>query len=211
MTVFDVGANIGQYTLLAARRVGPQGQVHAFEPTPHVIAQLRHNVALNQLGNVRINPVAVSDHSGKATLYYFEGTDAGENTIMDAAGGTACGTVPTVTLDDYVAERGLRRVDVIKMDIEGAELLALQGASDLLSGENAPLLLMEVHAKTLGFSGLNMEQLLGLLGKHGYSFYPLATYGQDTPDPWTNGLAAKPVHHERFPVFRAWQLKPMQH
>lgn len=200
MTVLDLGANVGQYTLIAARRVGSQGRVHAFEPTPHVAAKLRRNIALNGLANVVINEAAVSDQSGETTLYFEE--DAGENSILSNGVSTPSVKVPTVTLDEHVCRHGLTRVDVMKVDIEGAELMALRGGRALLSQDNAPLLILEVNPKTLAFSGSSVEELYGLLGEYGYRYYPIATYGLRTPIPWTNGIAAKPCHRESLRVLR---------
>jgi FkbM family methyltransferase len=211
MTILDVGANIGQYTLIAARHVGERGRVHAFEPTPEVAARLRNNVALNGLGNVAIREAAVSDTTGEAVLYYSNPEDPGENSIVGATAGLAAPPsvrVPTITLDDYVAAQGLETVDVIKMDIEGAEPLALRGGRALLAGEQAPVIILELNPKTLAVSGSSQDELLGLLREYGYGYYPIATYGRDLPSPWSNGLAAKPAHWERFPALANWQLRP---
>lgn len=110
--------------------------------------------------------------------------------------------VPTITLDQYLAERSIRGIDVMKMDIEGAELLALRGARALLAGEKAPVLVLEVNPRTLALSGNSAEGLLGLLEEFGYAYRPIATYGTHTHDPWTNGIAAKPVHLDRFPALK---------
>src|SRR5262249_32474127 len=137
MTALDVGANVGQYTLLAAQRVGPSGRVHAFEPTPHVAAKLRANVRLNGFRNVTVAAMAVGDNCGEATLYYVD--DDGSNNILAPEPGYPTSVkVPLITLDDYLASQGLGKVDVMKMDIEGAELKALRGSPRLLSGDHAP-------------------------------------------------------------------------
>ena len=70
MTVMDIGANVGQFTLVAARRVGPSGRLHAFEPTPELAAHILRNLELNGLENVAVNAVAVSDVAGRATLHF---------------------------------------------------------------------------------------------------------------------------------------------
>jgi FkbM family methyltransferase len=199
MTVLDVGANVGQYTLLAAGRVGPSGQVHAFEPTPRVAAKLRASVRLNGFGNVTVSETAVSDRCGEATLYFVE--DDGENNILAPEPGySASVTVPTITLDEYLASNGINHVDVIKMDIEGAEPSALRGAPRLLSGDQAPLLFVEVNPRTLAFSKAGVDDLVGLLEQHGYIVGTIATYG--TNDPWMNAIAFKPAHQQRWPILR---------
>jgi FkbM family methyltransferase len=199
MTVLDVGANIGQYTLVAAHAVGPYGQVHAFEPTAEIASELRCNVALNEFQNVTINEVAVADSRGEQLLYCTDPGSPGTNTIMNPVE-QPCTTskVRTVTLDDYLAERGVSDVDVMKLDVEGAELLVLRGAERLLRGPRAPVLLLEVNPRTLALSGSSAELLLELLKDWGYTYYPIATYGVQTHDPWANGLAAKPAHFDRF-------------
>jgi FkbM family methyltransferase len=201
MTVLDAGANIGQYTLIAAHAVGPKGHVHAFEPTPRVAAQLRANIALNRFENVTVNEVALSDATGEALLYCTDPGSPGTNTIMSPQEDVCSSIkVPAQRLDDYLRERRLKGVDVMKLDIEGAELLALRGAQELLLGPSAPVIVLEVNPRTLALSGTSADEVLGLLSDCGYSCRPIATYGSHTPDPWTNMLAAKPGHRERFPT-----------
>ncbi len=209
MTVLDVGANVGQFTLVAARRVGPSGRVHAFEPTPELAAHILRNLDLNGLENVAVNAIAVSDEAGRATLHLVQPDDPGENSIVDPSPGARTLEVPTVTLDGYIAEHEVGRVDVIKIDIEGAEIPALRGAPGLLSGDESPVLVLEFHPKTLAFSGHTPDDLLGLLNSHGYAFYPIAAYGLHTHDPYLNGIAAKPEHMDRFPALRRWQQRPL--
>ena len=110
MTVFDVGANVGPYALVAARRVGDRGSVHAFEPTPKSAAGLRRNVGLNGLTNVVVNEVAVSDTAGEVNLYLDE-ESAPQNSIVSNVAVDRVHRilpsirVPTVTLDGYAAGR----------------------------------------------------------------------------------------------------------
>jgi FkbM family methyltransferase len=203
MTVLDVGANIGQYTLIAAHRVGPYGQVHAFEPTPPTATELRANVALNRFENVTINEVAVADAAGEALLFCTDPGSPGTNTIMTPSEDVCSAVkVPTLTLDQYLAEHHITQVDVMKLDIEGAELLALRGAQGLLRGEGAPFLVLEINPGTLARSGNSGDDLLGLLQDCGYTYHPIAMYGTHTHDPWANGFAAKPAHWDRFPALR---------
>ena len=209
MTVLDVGANVGQFTLVAARRVGPTGQVHAFEPTPELAEHIQGNLELNGLENVVVNEVAVSDAAGHAVLHLVEPDDPGENSIVNPSPGSRTLEVPSVTLDGYVAEHAIGSVDVIKIDIEGAEMPALGGARDLLSGDDSPVLVLEFHPTTLSYSGHSPEDMLGLLNSYGYAFYPIAVYSIHTHDPYLNGIAAKPGHLDRFPALRRWSQRPL--
>jgi FkbM family methyltransferase len=201
MTVFDVGANVGLYTLLAADLVGPCGQVHAFEPTPHVAAKLRSNLDMNGFGHVTVSEMAVSESTGDVILYFVE--DDGENNILAPEPGyTASVTVPTVTLDEYVGSNGIGKVDVVKMDIEGAELKALRGATRLLAGEQCPVLFLEVNPRTLAFGNTRAAEVVDFLRQHGYRVGTVATYGVHTRFPWANVIAFKPAHLERWPFLQ---------
>ena len=114
-----------------------------------------------------------------------------------------------MTLDDYVARHRIGRVDVIKIDIEGAEMPALRGGPGLLSGDDSPVLVMEFHPKTLAYSGHRPDDMLELLASYGYAFYPIAVYSAHTHDPYLNGVAAKPGHFDGFPALQRWQQQPL--
>lgn len=131
-TVFDVGANLGAYTLLFAQWAGPSGKVVAFEPAPASIAGLRRLVALNDLRDrVEIVEAAVSGAVG--TARFASAGLSGANALVDAAhSGGGVITVPTTSLDAFCEARHLRP-DVIKIDVEGAELDVLRGARRTLS------------------------------------------------------------------------------
>jgi FkbM family methyltransferase len=139
-SVYDVGANVGIYTLLASQQTGPAGSVYAFEPNPRNLRYLHRHVALNQLNNCLVMAVAVSDKEGTerfsaATWEHPMGRLAQDGELK----------IPTVTLDACVyGRRQLRSPDVVKIDVEGAELLVLLGASQTLT-EYHPRLFIETH------------------------------------------------------------------
>lgn len=122
----DVGANIGYYTLLAASRLGAQGQIFAFEPGAANCELLQKSVAHNQFTNVQLFPNAVADVPRRVGLRMDDSNGViNITTQMDDME-----QVTAVSLDEALAD--LTRIDVLKMDIEGAEGLALQGATQLL-------------------------------------------------------------------------------
>lgn len=145
--VWDVGANVGFYTLIAARLVG-DGKVVAFEPLPANQEAIRRNIALNELANVQLIGVALSDAEGTAELeIHASPTWAKLDTSVDTAfkrGTDIAGRVRVElsTLDAQLAHAAAP--DLVKMDIEGAEVAALRGASKLLS-EHRPTLICELH------------------------------------------------------------------
>lgn len=125
--VFDVGANVGYYTLLASRAVGPTGLVCAFEPVPRNLAFLRRHLALNRADNVRVVPAALSDVEGEMSF------DPGPNPLAGALGEGGALRVPVTSLDAFLARAETPPPRVVKLDVEGEELRALEGARDLLS------------------------------------------------------------------------------
>jgi FkbM family methyltransferase len=136
---YDVGANVGFYSLLASSLVG-QGKVFAFEPVPRNIAYLRKHIELNRIANVEVLGVALSDANGSAR---FEIEQTGFMGHLSRDGGIS---VPTATLDSLVKDGKVLPPDYIKMDIEGAELLALRGARETFQ-RYLPLLFLATHGR----------------------------------------------------------------
>jgi len=146
----DIGANIGFFTLLAAARVGPKGRVHAFEARADNLALLRRSVEDNGFTNVEVHQCAVSDRAG-SLAFFASGTWYSNGRIVgdDEPGSERLPRVPAVTLDEALAEAP--RVDVVKMDIEGAEARALAGMRRLLQ-RHRPVLLTEFSPDLLRIS-----------------------------------------------------------
>ena len=139
---WDVGANVGFYSLLASKLVG-SGKVFAFEPAPRNLSYLRKHLALNRVANVEVLAAAVSDRNGTSS---FEVEETGFMGRLSGEGGIR---VPTATLDSLVDEGKVLPPDYVKMDIEGAELLALTGATRTFQRFH-PVLFLATH-------GSNME------------------------------------------------------
>ncbi len=123
--VVDIGANIGYYTLVFARAVGPAGHVVAFEPDPDNFRLLAHNLRSNGYRNVTLVPSAVSDRAGSASLF-LSAENKGDHRLYDSHDGRQSRTVSTVTVDEVLA-RCDGPIDLVKMDIQGAEAKALEG------------------------------------------------------------------------------------
>lgn len=165
MTVVDAGANVGQYALLAGKAVGPSGSIHAFEPVPRTVALLGRHVGANGLSNVRINRAALWCES-KTVRLGLSAEMAGNSGAYSISAHGEEGEVesPAIRFDDYAAEQKLRRVDIVKLDVEGAELCALRGMSRMLRRDR-PLLLMEVNRVTCLRSGHDTDALWKLLAE----------------------------------------------
>jgi FkbM family methyltransferase len=147
-TVYDVGANIGYVTLLLGRAAGEAGRVYAFEALPENVARLRANVTLNGMqARVMVMPGAVTQASGPVRFYVH--ASGGMGKAAGSAGRTdepypSEISVPGLSLDEFAYARGNPPPQVVKMDIEGGEVLALPGMRRVLA-EARPVMLMELH------------------------------------------------------------------
>lgn len=187
MTALDLGAHVGYYTRLLSKLVGDAGRVIAFEPHPRTIAKLRHNV--RQLKNVTVEQVAVTDKGGDDVLYDFL-PNSGSSTLRYNANQHGCMkerlagrelaprvienlpmvsyVVKTVSLDSYLSQRNIERVDFIKMDIEGAEASAIRGMERIV-GRSGPLwMIMEFYPTGLRKFGADPLELWATLCKLGF-------------------------------------------
>jgi FkbM family methyltransferase len=172
-TFVDVGANIGYFTLAAARIVGESGAVLAIEPVPDVADHLRQNVRLNEFRNVKVVECAVSDRDGGTILIVKRhDQNSGMNSVQRVSDGAIADElgwrVPRRRLDAILPDGPIR---LIKMDIEGAEVLALKGMGERICRPDAPDLLVEVSPDYLAAVGDSGAALLSLLSDAGYSSY----------------------------------------
>src|SRR5579872_1601174 len=133
--VFDIGANVGFYTLLASALVGRRGHVFAFEPEPSNIAYLKKHVKINGVQNVRIIEAAVSDHDGQG--HFERGIENTEGKLSDSG----ALVVNCVDLDRMISDAGLYPPNVIKIDVEGGELEVLRGSTQLLAAHHPTIFL----------------------------------------------------------------------
>jgi len=167
MVFMDVGANLGYYTLLAAKRVGPGGQVHAFEPAPAQFRHLSLNVGINSATNVALNNCAMADRDGEADLFLSDGWNQGTHSLGKTLGQKRSCRVRCTSLDHYVARAGITRLDVIKVDVEGAEFSVFRGGSETLASLQPRVLLFEAceeYAQSLGHSTGDVRRLLETCG-----------------------------------------------
>ena len=182
MTCLDVGANIGCVTTHRSRLVGPSGRVFAFEPVPHLFQRLRENIALNPFERVAsLHQMALSKETGQATIKVAQedcdnqGMASLRNT--DHPGLSIALQIRTTTLDDFVRDNPLDRIDLIKMDVQGAEAWVIAGGADTLR-RLQPDLLLEVSPYDLRSFGKTSIDLLQLIETLGYECYLLRGCGK---------------------------------
>lgn len=188
MTVWDLGAHIGLLTLAAARHVGPQGRVVSFEPAPATFSTLRHHVTLNGFDDrVEVVNAVVSDRSGSTSFYVYGDSMSASlgrdnldvlspQKLTDPSFEAREIEVRTVTADQFAAQRN-SYPDVVKIDVEGAELLVLRGARELLA-RKAVVVICEVHPLQMRNCDSSLEAFTRFLDEVGYASEPL-----DPPGP----------------------------
>jgi len=167
----DVGANVGLFTLIAARQVGKRGYVYAFEPSGPTFERLRENIYLNRLKNVSAFRLALSDSEGTMELLSSkEGLDAWNSFAPPYIGEEFSGeTVPARTWDTFVRENRLSgRVTMMKIDVEGWEGRVLRGAERELARPDAPVLQVEFTDEAAQAAGFSCRDLYGQLTELGY-------------------------------------------
>ena len=187
MTVIDVGANEGLVTLVSAACVGAAGRVLALEPSSREFDRLQANLALNRVTNVEPFRLALYSHVGSSHLSLAELGHEGLNAIGDhianpGVGVAATETVELDTLDDFVAARGLDRLDLVKLDAEGSEARILEGGVASLRRFH-PLLLvgLEVDPGHLAAQGSTVDKLLELLTDLDYRVWNFGADGVARP------------------------------
>ena len=182
MNIVDIGANVGYYTLLAARRVGPHGKVYAFEPEPRNFRLLMENLRLNGYENVIAIQKAVSNESGTASLFLSPRCSGAHSLVSTRDRSNETTTAETVTLDDFFETEGCPTIQVIKMDIEGWEMEALDGMHKVIT-RNSPLtMVMEFYPWGLLGRGMRPLALTSKLMELGFAISVIdEETGQTTP------------------------------
>lgn len=165
-TVVDIGANIGYFTTLFSKKVGPKGSVIAFEPDRDNFALLKKNVELNNCSNVELVNSAVSDKDGSLRLF-VSSENAGDHRSYDSGDGRPSYNVPCVRLDTFLNCRN-KPISFIKMDIQGAEFAALNGMQETLNKNHGLTLVTEFQPNSLEDFGVSGQAVLDLLLSFGF-------------------------------------------
>lgn len=177
---YDVGANVGYYSLIASRAVGDEGRVICFEPLLENVNHLCRHVQLNRLQNVDVLPVACSTGFGMTGFFRGDNDALGHISGVNGVGGgdnKSAGDaywVPTLSLDEFALRTG-RWPAIIKIDVEGAELLVLHGAERILE-RCKPTIFLSTHGDDV------RRQCLAFLEERGFAASPLNAARPDTAD-----------------------------
>jgi FkbM family methyltransferase len=191
MVCFDVGANLGAVSVHLAHRVAPHGTVFAFEPVPEVARRLRAHVRANRFASViHVQCLALADRMGSARMAVacLQAANQGTATLVgsDQIGVGQTRVVEVQPVDYFIAKNGIQKIDIMKIDIQGAEPLLLAGGPRTF-GELGPDLLMEVAPEDLRGLGKTSRDLLTAVEAYGYSVFKVEAHGIG------NRLAAREV------------------
>ncbi len=170
----DIGANVGLFTLIAARAVGPKGRVIAFEPVSKTNQRLCENIGLNKFANVQVEKCAMSDSTGKFSIMVAEDEMDAFNSFARPYKGEhyAEESVSTTSWDEYAGSHSLEgRVTFMKIDVEGWETKVLQGGRGQLSRDDAPVLQVEFTDDAAKAAGSSCRENYRLMESMGYRLY----------------------------------------
>jgi FkbM family methyltransferase len=200
MTVLDVGAHHGLYTLLLSKKVGRKGRVIAFEPSPRECRRLEKHLRFNRCSNVHLEQCAAGSEPGEADLFLVDGFQDWCNSLRPPAlpDPTRTVLVRVRRIDDVLAEQNVSKVDFIKLDVEGGELAALNGATRLLYGESRPAILAEVQDTRTRPWGYPARETIQFLIRMDYRWFAIAAKGALLPiscdqEEYDANLVALPV------------------
>jgi FkbM family methyltransferase len=167
---FDVGGNVGYYTLLFARQA-VDGEVHAFEPIPLNYHLLRASLCRNGYGSAQVLQAAVGKTEGSAK--FSVARDSAFSSLRDTGRNIEVEVIqtPVITLDGYIRQRSLPRVDILKVDVEGAEEMVLSGATELFqdTARRPRLVMLELYDPNLRPFGTSVAEILEKMSAWGYS------------------------------------------
>lgn len=173
--VMDVGANIGYYSLLLSRLVGSKGTVYAFEPAAETWKRLLRTIELNRPTNIFPSKVALADRCGKVSFVTASATNTGKGRLARSVA-EGLETVDQITLDAFSEQHQLKRIDFIKVDIEGCEERLLDGGRKTMA-RFKPSLIMEINPQALETLGATADSLISKLRKMGYELFEISWFG----------------------------------
>jgi FkbM family methyltransferase len=183
MTVLDVGAHHGLYTLLASKRVGSAGSVTSFEPSTRERNALFRNLKLNRTKNVRVESIALGSSNAQSDFFVVDHQESGCNSLRPPATSSTTSTtqVQVRRLDDWATERQVDHADFIKLDVEGGELEFLRGAERFLTGDKRPVILAEVQDIRTQPWGYPAREIIRHLHERNFVWFRMASEGRLEP------------------------------
>ena len=166
---FDIGANIGYYTLQASMRVGKKGKIYSFEPVSKTLKNLRSNIKLNKFENIDTFQYIISDIGKTTRIYIGDETNTGTSRCSPQyiKNTQNYESIKSITVDDFVELNRINKIELIKIDVEGYEMKVLLGMRKSIAKYH-PTLLVEINTKALAEHGDTPQELFNYFYKNGY-------------------------------------------
>lgn len=184
MVFIDVGSNIGEIALVAAKRTGVKGRVICFEPVDKIAKELEYNISRNNIINTEVVRMGLSDVVSQVPIFRScgQGDPGDEHSGLGSLYGNSdtddiIQMIDVTTLDNYLSEKPIAQIDIIKIDIEGAELPCIKGAEQTLR-RHRPLLIIEIQEKSSVAAGYRQKDILEYLAGLGYVFKKIGPGGR---------------------------------
>ncbi|MBI2030608.1 FkbM family methyltransferase [Candidatus Kaiserbacteria bacterium] len=174
MHILDIGAHIGYFSRIFSRLTGPAGVVYCFEADPENFSLLKRNT--RRYPNIRLFQSAVAEHTGMIDFYHLE-TSTGCHSLIEPESSARKISVNAVSVDDLLARGEIARVDLIKIDIEGGEPLAMRGMQKLLTESRTIKLISEFNAGSLSAGGVEPRDFIAQLESYGFTVYGITNDG----------------------------------
>ena len=167
----DIGANIGIYTLLASKHIRKDGKVFAFEPSDWAYNRLKENLKLNETKNVEVFKLAVSNFTGLKQFYVCE--DDAYNSLISTPMKEVQKVVEveSICLNDFCVNRNIDQIEILKIDVEGADYLVLKGAEEILKSDKSPIIVCEFNQKISGGITYNKDEFSEFMKELSYKFF----------------------------------------
>lgn len=173
--VFDVGANIGALSLLAYAKTAHT--VYAFEPTPSIVTRFQENIKLNSLENfIKVFPFAVSNKNGFVSFSVSQESERNHISFQKTSEKSKKRKVKTVALDSFCKSHKISQIDLLKIDVEGGEMLVFKGMKSLLKNKKVPTIIFEWN-KNAPYFNYSIGDLEKMFTEYGYSLYTIETHG----------------------------------
>jgi FkbM family methyltransferase len=189
--IFDVGANLGIYSLCATA-ISPKARIYSFEPTPSLVSHLKQTLTYNKITQVEVIQNAVSCISGQASLNFCGGVEVGNegmNFVTLRARSPEAISIETITLDDFCSKRAIEQIDLLKIDIQGNEPAALDGAARLLDERRIRCIFTELNWATDPGQPCSASELIETLKSKGFLFaLPIRGAKVRQAGDWMRGL-----------------------
>jgi FkbM family methyltransferase len=208
--IVDAGANIGLISIFCAYKVGEKGLVLSFEPHPETFPILEKNVALNHLSNIKAINKALGSENGNAKIYSNLQVNRGAASLVEFLEDSPAFDIKVETLDGVVMQNSIKKINLLKIDVEGFEMEVLKGARGILEKEDGPILVVECSNTRNNFNYSMEDLFLFLTHKYGYNIFKFSISKERVSKLVPVTVVEELPHHDNIVAFKDAQLQSLQ-